>query len=57
MERPFTALILFLAGFLARTLSSQRGLDALLLAGLQVKGVSFDLLDNIFLLLLAFEAP
>ena len=54
-ERPFTALVLFLARFLARPLTSQRGLYTLFLAGLQVKGVSLDLLDNVFLLHLALE--
>ena len=49
-------LILFLARFLSSTFASQRGLDALFLAGLQVEGVALDLLDNVFLLHLAFEA-
>ena len=55
-ERPFTALILFFTCFLARPLASQRGLHALFLAGLQVKGVALDLLDDVFLLHLALEA-
>jgi hypothetical protein len=37
------------------TLSRQSLLDALLLARLQVEGVTFDLLDDVFLLHLAFE--
>ena len=55
-ERPFAALILFFTCFLARPLASQRGLHTLFLAGLQVKGVALDLLDNVFLLHLALEA-
>jgi hypothetical protein len=50
------ALILFLAGLFAGPLTGQRGLHALFFAGLQVKGVSLDLLDNVFLLHLALEA-
>jgi len=49
------ALILFFACLLARSLASECGLDALFLAGLQVKGVALDLLDNVFLLHLALE--
>jgi hypothetical protein len=55
-ERPFAALILFLARFLASPLASKSGLDALFLTGFQVKGVALDLLDNVFLLHLALEA-
>jgi hypothetical protein len=54
--RSSVALILLFACFLASSLASERGLDALLLAGLQVKGVALDLLDNVFLLHLALEA-
>src|SRR5215467_9595026 len=50
-----SCLVLFFACFLARPFASQRGLHALLLARLQVKGVSLDLLDNVFLLYLALE--
>jgi hypothetical protein len=53
--RSSVALILFFACFLASSLASERGLDALFLAGLQVKGVALDLLDNIFLLHLPLE--
>lgn len=53
--RPFTASILLLANFLTGALTSQRGLYTLFLAGFQVKGVALDLLDNVFLLHLAFE--
>jgi hypothetical protein len=56
MERPFPASILFLTCFLARPLASQRGFHALLLARFEVKGVSLDLLDDVFLLHLALKA-
>jgi hypothetical protein len=56
MERPFAALILFFARFLASSLASESSLDTLFLARLQVKGVALDLLDNVFLLHLALEA-
>jgi hypothetical protein len=52
---PFLPLVLFFTRLFAGPLASQRSLHALLLAGLQVKGVSFDLLDNVFLLHLALE--
>ena len=52
---PFVALILLFARFLASTLASESSLDTLLLAGLQVKGVALDLLDNVFLLHLALK--
>ena len=55
MLRSSVVLILFFACFLASSLASERGLDALFLAGLQVKGVALDLLDNVFLLHLALE--
>ena len=55
-ERPFIALILFLARFLSGALACERGLDTLLFAGLQVEGVTLNLLDNVFLLYLALEA-
>ena len=55
-ERPFNALILFLACLFAGALPSQRGLNTLFLAGLQVEGVALNLLDNVFLLHLALEA-
>ncbi len=55
-ERPFPALILFFTCFLACPFASKCSLDTLLFAGLQVKGVPLDLLDNVFLLHLAFEA-
>ena len=50
-------LVLFFTGFLASSLASQRCLHALLLAGLQVKGMTLDFLDNVFLLHLALESP
>ena len=55
-ERPFHALILFFTCFLASPLARESSLYAFLLAWLQVKGVAFDLLDNVFLLYLALEA-
>jgi hypothetical protein len=54
--RPFVALILFFACLLSGALPSQRSLYTLFFAGLQVKGVALNLLDNVFLLHLAFEA-
>ena len=54
-ERPFAALVLFLARLFAGPLASQRSFHTLLLAGLQVKGVSLDLLDNVFLLHLTLK--
>src|SRR5437660_4583419 len=55
-ERPFAALVLLLARFLASALASESSLDTLFLAGFQVEGVALDLLDNVFLLHLALEA-
>jgi len=55
-ERLFPALILFLAGFFSCPLASERSFYTLFFAGLQVKGVALDLLDNVFLLHLAFKA-
>ena len=49
-------LVLFFTCLLASSLASKRGFYALLLAGLQVKGVALDLLDNVFLLHLALKA-
>jgi hypothetical protein len=56
-ERPSTALILFFARLLASTLTCESSFNPLLLAGLQVKGVALDLLDNVFLLHLALKTP
>ena len=55
-ERLSPALILLFACFLSGALTSQRSLHTFLFAGLQVKGVALDLLDNVFLLHLAFKA-
>jgi len=55
-ERPFPALILFFTCLFASALTSQRSFHALLFAGLQVKGVTFHFLDDVFLLHLALEA-
>jgi hypothetical protein len=49
-------LVLFFASLLAAAFTSQRFLHALLFARLQVEGVTLDLLDDVFLLHLAFEA-
>ncbi len=52
---PFLQLILFLARLFPRALASECSFHTLFLAGLQVKGVALDLLDNVFLLHLALE--
>jgi hypothetical protein len=52
---PSTLLVLFFARFLASTLASEGCFYTLFLAGLQVKGVALNLLDNVFLLHLALE--
>jgi hypothetical protein len=49
-------LVLFFPSFLARPLAGQRSLHSLLLAGLQVKGVALNLLNNVFLLHFTLEA-
>ncbi|GEM_PF-1910624 len=55
-RRPFRLSILLFPGFLAAALASERFFDALLFAGLQVKGVALDLLDDVFLLHLTLKA-
>ena len=50
------ALVLLFASFFPAALARQRFFHALLLAGLQVKGVALDLLDDVFLLHFALEA-
>jgi hypothetical protein len=67
--RPFTASdfslnayfknssILLFANLFASTLTRQCGLYAFFLAGLQIEGVALNLLDDVFLLHLAFETP
>jgi len=55
-ERLFLTLILFFACLFSGALTSQRSFYTLFFAGLQVKGVTLDLLDNVFLLHLALEA-
>jgi len=50
-------LILLFTSFFAATLPCQCLFYALFLAGLQVVGVPFDLLDDVFLLHLALKAP
>ena len=49
-------LVLLLACLFTAAFPRQRFLDALFLAGLQVEGVTLNLLDNIFLLHLTLEA-
>ena len=53
--RPFNALVLFLARLFAGALAGQCRLHALFLAGLQVKGVALDLLNDVFLLHLTLK--
>jgi hypothetical protein len=50
-------LVLFLSCFLTASFASKRFLHPRLLAWLQVKGVTFHFLDDVFLLDLALEAP
>ncbi len=49
-------LVLFFPRFFATALASQCFLDSLFLTGLQVEGVTLDLLDDVFLLHLTLEA-
>ena len=53
--QPMTS-VLFFTRFLAAALTGQCFFYALLLARLQVKGVTLDLLNNVFLLHFALEA-
>jgi len=53
--QPMTS-VLFFTRFLAAALTGQCFFYALLLARLQVKGVTLDLLDNVFLLHLALKS-
>jgi len=46
-----------LACFFSGAFTCQRSLYPFLLSGLQIEGVSLDLLDNVFLLHLALEPP
>jgi hypothetical protein len=54
---PLLLLVLFLTNLLTVTLASQRFFHALLLAWLQIEGVTLDLFDNVFGLHLALKAP
>ena len=54
--RPFSLFDVFVT-FLSVTLASQCFFGALLFAGLQVEGVTFDLFDDVLLLDLALESP
>jgi len=49
--------ILFFTSFFTAAFACECFLDTLFLAGLQVKGVALNLLDDVFLLHLAFEMP
>ena len=53
---PPGPLLLFFACFLAAPLARQGFFDAPFLAGFQVKGVTLDFLDDVFLLYLSLEA-
>jgi hypothetical protein len=53
---PSLRLILFFACLFSGTLSRERSLYTPFFAGLQVKGVTLNLLDDVFLLHLALEA-
>jgi hypothetical protein len=55
-SRQETFSILFLARLFTGAFASKRGLHTFLLSGLQIEGVSLDLLDNVFLLHLALKA-
>ncbi len=55
-RRPVFTLVLLFACFLPAALAGQRFLHPFLLAWLQVKGVTLDLLNDVFLLHLALEA-
>ena len=54
-EKAAHELVLLFTRLLPTALASQCFFHALLLAGLQVKGVTLDLLDDVFLLHLALE--
>ena len=53
---PFLRLVLLFTCLFASALACKRSFHALLFAGLQVKGVTFHFLDDVFLLHLALEA-
>ena len=55
-EETHRLLILFFTSFFPTAFARERFFDALFFAGLQVKGVTLDLLDDVFLLHLALEA-
>jgi len=54
--QPNESSVLFLTRFFSAALTGQRFFYALFFARLQVKGVTLDLLDDVFLLHLALEA-
>jgi hypothetical protein len=56
-QRPIGLSVLFFASFFTAAFLRQSFLDALSFAGLQVKGVALNLLDDVFLLHLALEPP
>ena len=53
--RPYGPLVLLFPSFFPAAFTRQRFLDTLLFARLQVKGVTLDLLDDVFLLHFALE--
>ncbi len=55
-RRPDDLLVLFFTCFLTAPFASKGFFHPLLLAGLQVRGVTFHFLDNVFLLYLPLEA-
>ena len=55
-QRPCGHLLLFFSLFLPAALARQSFLHPLFLTGLQVKGVTFHFLDDVFLLHLTLEA-
>lgn len=54
---PFEVLFWIAATLFAVTLASEGFFHPLFFAGLQVEGVAFDFLDDVFLLHFAFKAP
>jgi hypothetical protein len=56
-QRPIRLSVLFFASFFAAALARESFLHAFFFAGLQVKGVALNLLDNVLLLHLALETP
>jgi len=57
MAAPICQLILLFASFFAAALARQRFFDALLLARLEIEGVTLHFLDDVLLLDFALESP